>query len=67
MEAKGKATVVLATERFGDLARQEAGRQGLPDARIATIEHPIGGVKRELLERRADAVVEEVMSRFLGH
>ncbi len=58
--------MVIATEKFSQLARQSAVQSGLPDARIVTVAHPIGGVKRVVLAGRADAAVEEVMSRLLG-
>ncbi len=58
--------MVVATEKFADLARLAADQSGLPEARIVTVAHPIGGVKRDVLAVRADAAVEEVMSRLLG-
>ena len=57
--------MVVATEKFAELARRAADQSGLPDARIVTVAHPIGGVKPELLVGRADAAVEEVMSCLL--
>jgi hypothetical protein len=58
--------VVIATEMFSELARQSALQSGLPDARIAIVAHPIGGVSKAGLERRADAATEDVMSLLLG-
>ena len=62
----GRPTVVIATERFSELARQSAVQSGLPDARIAVVAHPIGGVAKEELGRRGDAASEAVMSLLLG-
>ena len=58
--------MVIATEKFSDLARQSAVQSGLPDARIAIVAHPIGGVSKDELGRRADAASEDVMNRLLG-
>jgi hypothetical protein len=60
--------VVVATESFAALAREEAEAQGLPGARVAVVPHPVGGTKRSVLESRADAAVDEIISLFTsGH
>lgn len=58
--------MVIATEKFAELARQSAARSGLEDARIVVVAHPVGGVSREELGRRADAATEDVVGRLLG-
>ena len=58
--------MVIATETSSLLARQAAAQSGLADARLAVVAHPIGGVPEAELDRRADAVTEDVMSRLLG-
>jgi hypothetical protein len=58
--------VVLATEKFEDLARQSAVQSGLPDARIVVVAHPIGGVSKDQLGRLGDDATEEVMGQLLG-
>jgi hypothetical protein len=58
--------VVVATERFAGLAREEAGAQGLADARIAVVPHPIGGAPRAALLESADAAVDEIVALFGG-
>ncbi len=58
--------MVIATQKFEQLARQSAAQLGLPDARIVVVAHPIGGVSKDDLGRRADAATEDVMSRLLG-
>lgn len=58
--------MVVATDRFAGLAREEASAQGLADARIAVVPHPIGGVARAALLERADASVDEVVALFSG-
>ena len=56
--------MVVATESFAGLAREEALAQGLADARIAVVPHPLGGVRAGELRRRADVVVDEIIALF---
>ena len=58
--------MVVATDKFADLARKSAEQSGLAEARIAVVPHPIGGVARAELRRRGEAVTADVMSRLLG-
>jgi hypothetical protein len=60
-------TIVVTTERFEGLSREAAAQSGLPDARIVSVEHPIGGVKREVLDERADRIVDDVMRAWTRH
>ena len=53
--------MAVATERFEGLASEAAAQSGLPDARIVSVEHPIGGVSKELLTERADRIVDDVL------
>ena len=57
-------TVVVTTDRFEGLSREAAAQSGLPDARIVSVQHPIGGVKRDVLDERADRLVDDVMSAW---
>ena len=57
----GRPTILLATARFADFARESALGYGLPQARIAVVEHPLGGIAEAQVVARADAVVEEVV------
>jgi hypothetical protein len=56
--------VVLATESFAGLAREEAFLQGLVGARIAVVPHPLGGVRAAEIRRRADAAVDQIIGLF---
>ena len=58
--------MVIATEKFSELARQSAEQSGLSDPRIVVVAHPIGGISKDELRRRADAATEDVMNRLLG-
>jgi hypothetical protein len=54
--------VVVASESFAALAREEALAQGLPGARIAVVPHPIGGTRAHELRRRTDAAVDSIVA-----
>jgi len=54
--------VVVASESFAGLAREEALAQGLSGARIAVVPHPIGGTQSSVLRSRADAAVDEILA-----
>lgn len=58
--------MLIATSEFAPLAREAARSQGLPEARIATVAHPIGGVSDEALRSRADAAVDVVLGLLSG-
>jgi hypothetical protein len=58
--------VVIATTAFEALARTVASRAHLPDARIAVIEHPLGGISDDEVLARAAAVVDDVIELFTG-
>ena len=66
LEAAGRPTVVIATERFASLALRAAGGYGLDAARIAVVPHPIGGEPDEALRRAAARAVDEVMGLLTG-
>jgi len=58
--------VVVTTDKFADLARQDAEHAGLSDARIVTARHPIGGVSAEIVDRRADQIVEATLGLLIA-
>jgi hypothetical protein len=66
LEAAGVATVLVATTSFAALARQVADAYGLPDARIAVVEHPLGGIADVDVVARAERVVDEVLALVTG-
>ena len=57
---------MVATDKFADLAWQSGRDIGLAEARIVALTHPVGGIEKDELRRRADAVIEDVMNRLLG-
>jgi len=53
--------VVVTTPNFLNLTQQCARAFGLPEARIAVVEHPIGGVETPAVLNRARSIVEDVL------
>ena len=64
LEAAGRPTVVIATERFESMAARAASGYGLSDARIAVVPHPIGGTPDAVLRRFASRAVDGVLDLF---
>ena len=54
--------MVVATTPFAVLAHEVANAFGLPEARVAVVEHPLGGVAEEAVVRRADAAIDVVLA-----
>ena len=55
-------TVVVTTEHFRRLTDQVATSLNRPDLRIVETRHPIGGVDPDEIRRRANGVVDEVLT-----
>ena len=58
--------MLVATGALSDLATQTANDLGLPDLRVVSVAHPIGGVEPDEIRRRADGVVDEVLRLLTG-
>jgi hypothetical protein len=56
--------VVFTTTRFEPLTLKVAESYGLPDLRIVTVGHPLGGTDEATILRWADAAVDAVIARF---
>ena len=54
----------LATEEFRTAARVQASRLGRPALEAVFVTHPIQDRTPAEIEERADAVIEEVVSRL---
>lgn len=59
--------MLVATTSFAGLARQVAASFGLAQARIAVVEHPLGGISDADVIDRAEHVVDEVLTLVTGH
>jgi hypothetical protein len=62
LEQHGIPTVVMGTKEFETLATLEARNRGLADLPLALIPHPLGGIREEEVVRKADLVVDVVVS-----
>ena len=58
--------MVFTTTKFELLTNKVAANFGLPDARIVTVDHPLGGTDVETIERWADAAVDTVVALLTG-
>lgn len=57
---------MVATTSFVGLARRVADQFAFPSARIAVVEHPLGGTAEAGVIARADGAVEDVLTLFTG-
>jgi len=62
LEQHGIPTVVMGTKEFETLATLEARNRGLADLPLALIPHPLGGIHEEEVVKKADLVIEAVVS-----
>jgi hypothetical protein len=62
LEQHGIPTVVMGTKEFETLATLEAHNRGLADLPLALIPHPLGGIREEEVVRKAELVIEAVVS-----
>jgi hypothetical protein len=65
LERRGIPTVVIVTEIFTALAHIEAEAKGMPNVRIVTVDHPLGGNTRQQVEAKA-AVAYQGLLPLLG-
>ena len=56
----------MTTNALSDLATKTATELGLPDLRMVSVAHPIGGVDPDEIRRRADNVVDEGLALLTG-
>lgn len=56
--------MVVATTKFLALTERVAANFGMPDVRVAVVEHPLGGTDEETIRQWADAAVERVLALF---
>lgn len=77
MENRGIPTVMICTDEFSLLGRNEAESLGMPGLPIALVPHPIGGQKAAAIHEKATTAVEQIvrilttpkgdlMQQFLG-
>ena len=56
--------MVVTTTKFLALTKRVAQNFGLPEARICTVEHPLGGTDEQTILSWADAAVDEIIALF---
>lgn len=66
LETSGIASVPVATTEFITAARAQASALGRADYDAVYVPHPIQDQTREEIEAKADAVLEEIVSRLIG-
>ena len=65
MESWGIPSVPVATTEFMTPARAQAAALGRPDFDAVYVPHPIQDQTQQEIEARADAVIEELISRLV--
>ena len=58
--------MVITTDDFRMLSEESAATQGLPDARIACVAHPIGATTEAGLRARAESIVDTCIALLTG-
>lgn len=59
MEKRGIPSAVICTDEFASLGHTVAEFLGLPGLPIMTVKHPLGGLKREDVLKRAEEALEQ--------
>lgn len=54
----------MTTTKFLTLTKRVAQNFGLPDARICTVDHPLGGTDHDTILAWADAAAEQIIELF---
>jgi hypothetical protein len=65
-ERLGIPAVVVATHEFMSAARAQAAALGRPDYDAIYVRHPIQDQTIEEISARADAVLDDIVSRLTG-
>ncbi|MFH1486588.1 MAG: hypothetical protein ABIH46_11000 [Chloroflexota bacterium] len=60
MEQRGIPSLVICTDEFVSLGKSIAEFLGMPALRIVSIPHPLGGLNREDVLRRAEGALEQM-------
>jgi len=60
-EKRGVPVTAIITDEFLGLGREEAQDMGMPDLAMVTVPHPVAGVTREEVARKADGILDEVI------
>jgi hypothetical protein len=61
LEEAGIPTVLVTTTEFKHLTMQVLKALGLPQARVVTVQHPLGGIAPDAARARSGLIVEETL------
>ncbi len=62
LERRGVPTVTVCTDRFVKLGEVERRALGMPELPMAIAKHPLGGIKKDAVVAKADALLEQVIA-----
>ncbi|ETX00745.1 MAG: hypothetical protein ETSY1_09995 [Candidatus Entotheonella factor] len=62
MENRGVPTVMVCTDEFSQLGRNEAESLGIPYLPIALVPHPLGGQKSDQILEKAEKSIDQVVA-----
>jgi hypothetical protein len=65
LQKRGRFAVTLITHAFDALAKSEKDAFGAPDHPVLVVQHPIGTVKVEDVNKRADAAFAKLVDILL--
>jgi hypothetical protein len=65
LQKRGRFSVTVITHAFEALAKSEKEAFGAPDHPVLVVQHPIGTVKVEEVNKRADAAFEKLVEILL--
>jgi hypothetical protein len=65
LQKRGRFAVTLITHAFDALAKSEKEAFGAPDHPVLVVQHPIGTVKVEDVNKRADAAFAKLVDILL--
>ena len=66
VEKAGIPSATICTDRFQNTARAMASMWGAPDFPVIYTPHPIGGLPREAVKRRAEELLDQVLAVLTG-
>jgi hypothetical protein len=67
IERRGVPTVTVFSTAFAGAARKQAAGRGMPNLPLARIPHPMHMAPRNLVDERADAVLDMLVERLTHH
>jgi hypothetical protein len=66
LERRGIPTVTVGSHLFVRLGETERRALGMPELPMAITQHPIGGIKSDAVQARANALLPQVISGLIA-